>query len=121
MSTEYAIRDCIKQLDAATHALEEIAMQAREDEPEPITYAIAEGNRDFPLDMLRYDRCWPVRESEIRDMASEVPGRKRILLAKHGRQWTPERWRSKFAYELRELGDAHSNATMDELTSKGNG
>ena len=44
-----------------------------------------EGTHDFPFDMLRYDRCWPARESE--DSILIAPG-PRSSIFKEKRQIT---------------------------------
>lgn len=37
-----------------------------------------EGRGEFPFDMLRYDQCWPKRESEdVVNMAPSHPGMRR--------------------------------------------
>jgi hypothetical protein len=61
------------------------------------------GNGQFPVDMLRYDRCWPASEQDSykmsRDWAEGV--RDVVLLTDHDRIWQPTvgRWRS-FTWEV---------------------
>lgn len=60
------------------------------------------GGGEFPFDMLRYDACRPVRESEARSMARSYaddvsPGLRVVTLGHTGdRSWTPtdRRWAS---------------------------
>lgn len=66
-----------------------------------------EGKNSFPLDMLRYDSCWPNRESEIGRMgATMMPARFRssgdepVVVHLQGLQEPTEgRWRS-FGWEV---------------------
>lgn len=58
-----------------------------------------EGSGRFPTDMLRYDSCWPVHETEARRLAdgSDVRERRSVTLkraAVNGCGPTIARWRS---------------------------
>lgn len=62
-----------------------------------------EAPRDFPMDMLRYDRCVPATESDSYRIANALTrdvdsDKMRIRLASHGRDlfWLPHlaRWES---------------------------
>lgn len=60
---------------------------------------VVQGKGIFPIDMLRYDACFPDSEADsITIMAAEtgaVAGSQRVTLRKVGNQpWTPERWLS---------------------------
>ncbi len=73
-------------------------------------FAIIRGSGAFPIDMLRYDSCYPFREEDARKIESvsnpmigdndpwEIRVKKHSELARHAR-WTPERWKS-FRCEL---------------------
>ncbi len=66
-------------------------------------FAIIRGNGPFPIDMLRYDSCYPLREKDAGKIESvsnpmigdndpwEIRVHKHTELARHAR-WTPERW-----------------------------
>jgi len=53
---------------------------------------------DSPFDMLRYDACYPAKESEARNLEGEYDADLRDVLLIHDgdRHWQPtrERWRS---------------------------
>lgn len=50
---------------------------------------IVEGSDTFPVDMLRYDACWPADMESASYMLAR--GRRKIRLASHVAP-TPERW-----------------------------
>lgn len=56
------------------------------------------GSRDFPVDMLRYDRCWPAHESDSTTMATACDpgalGLSLTIVMRGMRSPTVERWRS---------------------------
>lgn len=69
-----------------------------------LVLATVVGEGAFPLDMLRYDQCWPAQQGDAD--AIESQGRRSIMLAKHQRGpsnpgWSPERW-STFGWTLQE-------------------
>lgn len=71
-----------------------------------LSYAIATGRGEFPLDMLRYDSCWP--RYEVGTCHMNVEGYREIQVTtyvKDGRRnpsiqdFTPARWKS-FGWNL---------------------
>lgn len=69
----------------------------------------ATGRGAFPVDMLRYDQCFPSRESDSRVMADEDEcGNREVRLAVHTtrRSWQPtrQRWLS-FLWSASDAGD----------------
>ena len=72
-----------------------------------IQKAVFEGFGDFPVDMLRYDRCHPATERDSA-LAGGTVTLSRCLtkrqvtvsrLAEKGRKWTIDRWKS-FGWQL---------------------
>jgi len=62
----------------------------------PRRYRITvEGSGVFPIDMLRYDQCWPRTEQDAAKASIDWAGEMRQvdLLSDHHRQ-TPDRWAS---------------------------
>lgn len=62
-----------------------------------VTTFTVSGRGSFPLDMLRYDHCWPHTGHDV-DMLTEA-GPRRVVLAtahsnKHEHRITPDRWNS---------------------------
>lgn len=55
-----------------------------------------EGNGDFPLDMLRYDQCWPKSEStdSINVAARRYTSKRQVTLVSIKRLPTIARWES---------------------------
>lgn len=58
-----------------------------------------EGRGDFPLDMLRYDRCFPGSQSDVMSMAENEHTKRRVMLCCDSREMrrrgpTEGRWRS---------------------------
>jgi hypothetical protein len=54
-----------------------------------------EGKDCFPIDMLRYDSCWPMTSDDVFMMPIEhnAPERRRVTLASH-KEPTGARWES---------------------------
>lgn len=50
----------------------------------------------FPMDMLRYDRCWPASGAEAAKM---IPCNDAVEITLHGLGCTRDRWRS-FGWEV---------------------
>lgn len=49
----------------------------------------------FPIDMLRYDQCWPATESDSSKMThAEDEAVTVCRIASNNQEWTLERWRS---------------------------
>ncbi len=71
-----------------------------------VIFVVADtGNFSFPLDMLRYDRCYPMLSSEIELLNDPRPEQRRILTLAHNaprKGWKPtaKRW-SSFGWEVR--------------------
>jgi len=59
---------------------------------------VVEGNGGFPLDMLRYDLCWPASETDSRlieaSKRDEYRGRVRAISLKGLKYPTERRWES---------------------------
>lgn len=60
---------------------------------------VVEGSGAFPLDMLRYDSCFPSAGDDV--AAMDVRGKRRVTLSRHvasfaeaNRVLTPARWAS---------------------------
>jgi hypothetical protein len=62
-----------------------------------IDFTVA-GRGEFPIDMLRYDQCWPADGNAASDILHSLrPGpleRREIKLRSAARQITPDRWSS---------------------------
>jgi hypothetical protein len=57
------------------------------------TFITVEGRGRFPLDMLRYDHCWPYTTVDSARMAPDVrEKRKVVLLTNSPNAPTPRRW-----------------------------
>ena len=58
------------------------------------------GNGSFPLDMLRYEACWPATSSDAVAIGCDFETRTVTVrtLATQEKPWTIERWRS-FGWE----------------------
>jgi hypothetical protein len=93
-------------------------------------YAVAIGSGRFPVDMLRYDACFPAEERESFQIETPcgLEGYTRpraIILARYKEQpgsWTPERWMS-FGWSIRTFGilfdaRAHAREVVEALTPK---
>jgi hypothetical protein len=52
---------------------------------------VVEGVGSFPLDMLRYDSCWPADQETMSYL--EARGKRRLMMRSHSSP-TPERWAS---------------------------
>jgi hypothetical protein len=52
------------------------------------------GSGSFPLDMLRYDKCWPVSGESVNNMDSSSMGIARTVWLASTRHPTNERWTS---------------------------
>jgi hypothetical protein len=65
-----------------------------------------EGDGTFPFDMLRYDCCHPVHETEARYLLTEAPHRRRVTLEHRGNGIAPteRRWES-FSWKVVRIGD----------------
>jgi hypothetical protein len=71
---------------------------------------VVEGRGSFPVDMLRYDTCWPRTESDASIIDSSFQPRNRVthVVALKGlREPTEGRWES-FGYKVREVTKASS-------------
>lgn len=69
-------------------------VKARRIEPAKVVHDFAvEGSGEFPIDMLRYDRCWPAAEAQVPYLTASRSGRRHVLLT--GLQEpTQARWQS---------------------------
>lgn len=69
--------------------------------------AVAQGRGYFPIDMLRYDECWPAREGQLsvgHARPSDPPQTVELAAYSDSRArspFTPERWAS-FGWRLTE-------------------
>ena len=52
------------------------------------------GGGTFPIDMLRYDRCWPFTQQDVHAIESERGKRTVTLETAHDASPTPSRWNS---------------------------
>jgi hypothetical protein len=59
-----------------------------------MTRFTVEGNYPFPLDMLRYDSCWPADTNSALNIAKPDVHDRTITLLTWGVGITPERWAS---------------------------
>lgn len=60
------------------------------------TFAVVRGSGDFPVDMLRYDACFPATEHMSHVIQNRIDCR-HVIVARYTGQpgnWTPLRWRS---------------------------
>ena len=63
-------------------------------------FALVVGSDDFPLDMLRYDSCYPFNEEDVSSLDSDSYERRAIVVARDdGRPFALERWHS-FCWEV---------------------
>jgi hypothetical protein len=60
-----------------------------------------EGVGEFPIDMLRYDQCWPITPLDAAKIADSYQSvntkgyaRRRVALCSANHKITPERWAS---------------------------
>jgi hypothetical protein len=53
-----------------------------------------EGNGVFPVDMLRYDTCWPASERDSYLLLGEHHRRVKLVYRDEGPGPTPKRWES---------------------------
>lgn len=68
-----------------------------------------QGSGDFPIDMLRYDRCYPMGEHDshlIENLAFSEPKGERIIELihySHDKEWAPTggRWKSRGGWTVR--------------------
>ncbi len=60
---------------------------------------LVEGRGYFPLDMLRYDQCWPCSSEDV--LAMDVTEHRRIVMLSHGLP-TVARWNS-FGWKVEEM------------------
>jgi hypothetical protein len=69
-----------------------------DERPRKIYTATFKGSGAFPLDMLRYDRCWPRNSDQIPDMALQHFSRRfletRTVTVSSYQPFTIARWRS---------------------------
>jgi len=79
----------------------------------------------FPFDMLRYDSCWPSRESDSHAIEATTYQRKRAVVVKRvkvrGVDWTLDRWKS-YGVEFYPMNDRYeaesfARGKQDELNS----
>ena len=77
----------------------------------------------FPIDMLRYDACWPASEHDAGLIAQTLePGHagawcvavEKRTARKKEKAWTPERWRS-FGCRVAEVTSAYAACRVREL------
>ena len=54
----------------------------------------AVGSGEFPVDMLRYDRCWPAEEAGSYELARDAAAPRRMVLLHSHQQPTEARWLS---------------------------
>ncbi len=68
---------------------------------------VAKGTLPFPVDMLRYDQCWPNDSQSAAEIGASFDIHERFAQGREGkftveltngngknRRWTPDRWRS---------------------------
>ena len=60
--------------------------------PKVMTEISVSGNGIFPLDMLRYDSCWPSSQYDVVRISQK--DFRTINLTKFGEWWTSGRWES---------------------------
>jgi hypothetical protein len=72
------------------------------------TFAVVSGKNVFPVDMLRYDQCFPYGSNDVYGLfesTAEETGIFSLILAQDSASpkgnWTPDRWRS-FGWTLHE-------------------
>ena len=65
-----------------------------DDRPRTRYEYIVTGAREFPYDMLRYDRCWPMTSSDVAKMFPSAHGEPRSILMCSYTQPTLARWSS---------------------------
>lgn len=64
-------------------------------------YAVVVGSGRFPIDMLRYDRCFPYREEDTNTIQNSREERPVVIERRAPNpMFTPERWES-FGWTLR--------------------
>lgn len=74
-----------------------------------VSFTVVEGRGEFPIDMLRYEQCWPALESQAGLFATgDLKTRWLVLAKRSGSQWNAARWESfgwrvvKYDFNLRE-------------------
>lgn len=72
-----------------------------------ITYAVVYGSGRFPMDMLRYDRCFPHRSEDARAMEGDQRDMRAIVVERRAAMpdFTVGRWKS-FGWQC---ADWHAN------------
>lgn len=75
---------------------EEAMARKKETRKVEIVRFVVEGSGEFPIDMLRYDSCFPSKESESRGIASDRRDLRRVTLEHRGSGQAPTigRWKS---------------------------
>jgi hypothetical protein len=76
-------------------------------------FAVVKGLKHLPLDMLRYDRCFPAGERwAYRGKDDGSGGITLSIVARYkhdGGKWTPDRWKT-FGWEVIWMGDSYDDA-----------
>lgn len=86
------------------------------------TFAVATGKGPFPMDMLRYDCCFPAKAEDAHEINSTKDFRAIALAQDHDKatgRWTPDRWASFgwiLAAPFAELADARDVVQSQERT-----
>lgn len=96
--TEEEIRKAISAADGITQDL--IAAHDAHDAPDTRCDFTVEGSGAFPLDMLRYDECWPVDGEAVETMGGRH--RRQVRLRSCKPRPTDGRW-SSFTWEVVEV------------------
>ena len=65
-----------------------------DDRPRTRYEYVVTGRGDFPLDMLRYDRCWPMSSSDVARLEHLTSREPRSVLMMSYDKPTIERWSS---------------------------
>jgi hypothetical protein len=78
-----------------------------------MVYAVVAGRGAFPFDMLRYDRCTPLRGEDAALLEREDGSRAVVVIRYAGQagEWTDARW-SSFGWGLRRFGNDPFRATQ---------
>jgi len=63
---------------------------------------VVEGEGGFPFDMLRYDCCWPFKQTDVAKMCKEDYKQERNIQLQGMSFPTQERWKS-FGWTIKEV------------------
>ena len=79
-------------------------------------FLVVEGSGSFPIDMLRYDSCFPLREQDSALLAEHHNEKRRVIVVRRGvnenaasvKRWESFLWRVVF--ETQDSGEAQEVA-----------